>query len=517
MTTRRIVLIVLGLLVLFGIGNFIVNSIRTRTELAKIGSREPSRQEEGVRNLMQRRALFDALQGGAPKQTRLNAIAALERLAASGNNPEAFDQILQMLKDPDTESAEAKTHPVRDAARDAIARVGLKYKDRLIAAAKNQDGAIRDQSRDAIRKIGAPLQGEMAEKLDDGDLRAPFGDILAGIGPSTVPLVTPYLKPPRLKPDDAGAKVQLIEIMGKYRVPPAPKPGEAAAAGVLSPAAATPLVEEAARAIIPFKDDPDPNVRRTVVTSLANIALPVAAPTLVEALNDPGTDSDARAAAAGALGAIATPEANAAMVKALSDYDLRVATAAAAGLKRAGDRAAASIAGALSNPDPAVRARAAEAAGGVTDLTLAARALKDPDPDVRAAAASALGDTRSPSAVGPLLAALSDQAGAVAETASASLGRLGPAAVAPLLARLSTADDTVAYRAAQALQSIGEPAIAPLMTVVRSGLPAARWAAITLGQIGDPRAAGALQELADKSSGDTEYAARTALAKVQPG
>ena len=91
------------------------------------------------------------------------------------------------------------------------------------------------------------------------------------------------------------------------------------------------------------------------------------------------------------MSAQVAPSANAAMLKALSDDDLFVATAATAGLRRAGDVAAAQIAQALAHPDPAVRARAAEASGGLSSLALSARALKDPDAAVRAKAAEAPG------------------------------------------------------------------------------------------------------------------------------
>lgn len=521
MTTRRIVLGVIALLLVFGIGNFIVRSIQIRGELSKIAAKDPQRQEEGVRNLMARDALFDALQGGAPKQTRLNAVAALQRIADRGNEMKAFEQLLQMLKDPDTESAEAKTHPVRDAAKDAVAAVGVKYSDRLINAAKDPDKAIQDQSRAALKKIGAPLQEAMAAKLDDPKLRAPFGDILSSIGPQTIPLITPFLTPARLaafeKPEDlAKAKVELIEILGKFKVPapskdPDPVKVQEQAAKIT---AARPQVVQAVQAIVPFKDDTDPNVRRTVVTSLSNIALPEGEAVLIAALSDPQTDSDARAAAAGALGAIATPEANAAMVRALRDYDLRVATAAAAGLKRAGDRAAGAISAALADPNPAIRARAAEAAGGMTTPTLAARALGDADAEVRVAAAAALGDIGGPASVAPLMNALNDTGSGVAAAASQSLSRVGDAAIPMLVARLS-AGDTVAYRVSQALEVIGRPAVDSLLAVARTGNGGARWAAITLGQIGDPRAVPALEALKSSPDPDTAWAADIALAKVK--
>ena len=357
MTTRRIILIVLAVLLVGSIGNFVYNGIRTRSELARIAGEDPAGQEEGVRNLMARGVLFDALQGGSPPETRLAAIAALGRISAGGKNPEAFKELLQMLKDPDTEAAEKKTHPVRDAAKDQVAKVGVDYPDLLVPAANDPDANIKAQSQAALKVIGAPLQTQMAAKLGDGGLRAPLGDILSGIGPQTIPLIAPYLKEPLLKPEDSAAKIQLIEIMGKFKT------------------------AEAATAILPFASDTDPNVRRSVVTSLANIGDPAGAPVLIAALKDTNTDASARAAAAGALGAIATGEANSAMGTALTDYDLSVASAAGAGLRRAGDAAQAVIAEALKSPNAYVRTRAAEASGGLSTPALALQTLaSDTDP-----------------------------------------------------------------------------------------------------------------------------------------
>ena len=594
MNTRRIILIIVVVLLVVGVGNFAWNATQTRSQLAQVSAKDTAAQDEGVRRLMARGVLFDALQGGAPPETRLAAIAALQRLASGGKNKAAFDQLLQMLKDPDTESAEAKTHPVRDAAKDAVAAVGTEYPEDLLDAAKNADGNIRDQSRAALKKIGAPMETQMAARLGDSGLRAPLGDILAGIGPETIPLIAPYLQadklPPADKADDLNtAKVQLIEIMGKFKTP------------------------EAAQPIIPFKDDPNPNVRRTVVTSLANIADPIGAPVLIAALQNPDTDATARAAAAGALGAIASPEANAAMMTALSDYDLSVATAASAGLKRAGNKAEGSIAQAVSDPNPAVRALAADSAGGMRTTDLAVKALSDSDAAVRANAATALGEilargnmirgalnklataadddtkiaalanlqtqnatmellrpgapanalpnalaalqaqsaaqkddkkkkpfdtlaaklsdpamqaaerTVAPLASGgtdaafaPLIAALGDADGTVAQNAATALSRLGGAAMEPLVAALSSPNETVAYYASQALNSMGKNAVDAVLPVAQTGNPGARWAAITLGAIGDNRAATALQALSQSPDADTAEAARAALVKVSP-
>ena len=541
-------------------------------------------QEAGVKALMGRGVLFDALQGSAAPEVRLSAIATLTRLSEGGKDKDAFLQLLQMLKDPDTESAEKKTHPVRDAAKDAVAKIGTSYPDILLDAAKDPDGNIKDQSRNALKAIGAPLQKQLAAKLGDGALRAPFGDILAGIGPETIPLIAPYLKAEvdKGKDGDTGAKLQLIEILGKFKV------------------------AEAATSLLPLKDDPDPNVRRAVVTSLANIGDPVGTPVLIAALNSTQTDASARAAAAGALGAIATPQASAAMLAALADYDTDVARAAAAGLARAGDAATAQIAAALASPDARVRELGAEAAAGARSTALTVKALADAAPTVRDAAAESLGtvlvraqsirraladlsgtdsvkqtaawdalnrqgalaelgqpgagaakqnavalltaraaaekedakkkpftdqiaklsvptpalaplpDPSSAASYAPLLAALNDADGAVATSASTALARLGKAAVPALAAKLGSGNETVAYLASQALTTIGREAVDGLLPSAAPGSPAARWAAVTLGQIGDPKSATALQGLVSSSDADTAYAAQTALARVKP-
>lgn len=565
----------------YGVVNFGYNSILTKNQLGKVAGKDAAAQTEGVELLMGRKVLFDALQGGAPPATRLAAIATLQKMATGGKNKDAFEQLLQMCKDPDTESTEKKTHPVRDAARAAVAAVGIEYPERLLDAAKDPDGNIRDGARDSLKKIGAPLKEQMAKRLSDGGLRAPIGDILASIGPETIPLIKPYLTDEKIK-EDAGAKITLIETLGKFKVP------------------------EAAEPIEPFINDADPNVRRAVITSLANIGDPVGARVLIQALTNPETDASARAAAAGALGGIATPQANAAMLTALSDYDNFVAVAAAAGLRRAGDVAAPQIAAALASPSASVRALAAEAAGGLRSTTLAAKALTDSDAGVRAKAATALGDVlfraagirkalltlgapsneqardqaiadlgrlgaeqevsapspfgTAPAAkanliaflttkrdaekdekkkapwdkriaklnggpalsplaqateFGPLITALADTEGAAA-AAAVALGRLGELPVTALKKALSAPNETTAYYASKALATIGKDAVAGLLPLAVESNPAARWAAITLGEIGDAKATTVLEALAKSANPDTAYVAQTALAKVKP-
>lgn len=511
MTPRKLIGWGLLALLVFGIGNFAVSNLQTRGSLAKIAEGGASA-TQGARELMARGVLFDALQGGAPPKTRLNALAALATLAQGGKNPDAFKQLLQMLKDPDTETTQEKTHPVRDAALADVSKLGAQYPGLIIDAAKDPDGAIHDNARTALTNIGAPLETQMAARLADPDLRAPLGTILSGIGAATVPLVTPYLAPAALdklkaKPDDlAAAKLQLIEIMGKYKT------------------------ADAAQAVLPFVSDPDPNVRRGVLTALANIADPVGQSALIAALNDSQTDASARAAAAATLGAFGTNEANDAMVAALSDYDIAVADAAAAGLARAAQTneatATPAITRALASPDPAVRARTASAASGLSHTDLLARAITDPDPTVRAAAASALGSSLirraaqpsaallTPAEVAPLVAALRDPDGTVAGAAQQTLVQIGAPAAPALVSLLAGGEDTTAYYASDTLSRIGKPAFDAVAPLARVGTPGARWAAVTLGEIGDGRAKPLLESLEKSPDSNTAGAATDALAKI---
>jgi HEAT repeat protein len=122
----------------------------------------------------------------------------------------------------------------------------------------------------------------------------------------------------------------------------------------------------------------------------------------------------------------------------------------------------------------------------------------------------------SPAEFAPLLTALADKEGA-AEAAAIALGRLGSVVVEALKSKLGSGDDTLAYYASKALATVGRDAVAGLLPLAIDGNPAARWAAITLGEIRDPKAASALEALTKSTSEDTAFIAQAALSKVKPG
>jgi HEAT repeat protein len=499
MKTRTGILIGLGIVAVLGTGNFVFNSIRTNADLRRIAGSSLAERQAGVQSLIGRNVLFDALQGGAPQTTRMNAIAALKELAKSGANPAAFKELILLLKDPDTESADSKTHPVRDAARGALIEIGSSYPELILAAAKDPDTNIRLQSIEALKKIGAPLQSALAAKMGDAAVRVPFGEVLAIIGPTSIPLITPWLAPDKLKDSDVLSKLALIEALGRHKV------------------------AEAAQPILRFDNDPDPNVRRAVVTALANIGDPAGAQVLVRSATSPESDASARAAAAGALGGIATPAACDALVSLLQDSDTFVAAAATAGLRRAADRAEIQIGKAAISSDPAVRARAADASGGLQSPRITLALLRDPDANVRAKAAASLADNisrqtskASTAELTALAAALADPDGTVAAEASSGLARCGSKAI-PVLAAALDGNDTAAYQAVRALGTIGTPALDILIKVASASNSRSRWAAVALGEIGNPVAADVLRKLQASPDADTAYVAKAALAKLATG
>ena len=129
-------------------------------------------------------------------------------------------------------------------------------------------------------------------------------------------------------------------------------------------------------------------------------------------------------------------------------------------------------------------------------------ALHDPDPRLRGEAARALGALGSPRAVPELIAVLQTDANPDTRMAAAhSLGLFSDhRAVDALLARLADRSENPRVRgfAAEALAGPGERRAVPAL-IAALGDPSVEvrfWAAFALGEIGDPAALSALQQLA---------------------
>jgi HEAT repeat protein len=148
--------------------------------------------------------------------------------------------------------------------------------------------------------------------------------------------------------------------------------------------------EECFRNLLAALDDQDPMVRRLAVSSLAACGDARAIDSLVARLDDP--DEDIRARVVVALGKIGDRRAAPGLVRAASGDDLPLRRVAIPALGEL-DAGLGVLIGALGDPDPAVRVRAAIAFGETHDVAAVeplTRALDDENPGVRHHARDAL-------------------------------------------------------------------------------------------------------------------------------
>jgi HEAT repeat protein len=159
---------------------------------------------------------------------------------------------------------------------------------------------------------------------------------------------------------------------------------------------------------------------------------------------------------------------------------------------------------ALRHKDPKIQYDAAEALGEIGGIPaigpLIAALTENELSGVRWKAAEALSKIGAP-AVDALIGALQHNDDDVRWKAAIALGEIGdPRAIEPLISLLCDDDRFVKGRAAFALGLIGKPAVEPLILALREGDGNLRWgAAIALGKIRDPLAIEPLiRALADK-------------------
>lgn len=216
-----------------------------------------------------------------------------------------------------------------------------------------------------------------------------------------------------------------------------------------------------------------------------------------------------RAAASLGRSPLRSPEAIAALIRALADPEpiVRWQVAEALAAQEAGHVFPA-LKAALADPEPLRRAGAAEALGrlGGEAAALALRpCLRDADPRVRAAAAAALGDLADTTALTDLLPLLDDPDTDVVRAAATAIGRSGNAAAAVPLARaLAQPGQPVLVRRAlaAALTHVPHPNAQPqLLAALADPDPQVRaCAAHALGQVGNEGAHEPLKALCNDRS-----------------
>lgn len=318
----------------------------------------------------------------------------------------------------------------------------------------------------------------------DAAYRGPVGDVLSALTTDHQQAVTELL--PLLMDKDDGIKGGAADALGKMQA------------------------KEAITQISALLSGSD-SARKSAISSLALIADVTCEKPLIEAVNNPTDNTEARQQAAVGLGKIATPEAVSALIKTLGDYDLKIRESAVVGLSRAGISAITALNSALKSPERETRLQAAQAMTGIAAPQINSgliAALNDNDLGVARQAAVGLGFKDNSGAVSALAARLGTSRQAA--DASDALALIGVPARTALIKALSSSDPTEAYFASLALGKQGESAVPAIKTAANSG-PSRKWAIAALGKIGGKDAVVILTSLRAQSDPATRDAATQAL------
>ena len=235
------------------------------------------------------------------------------------------------------------------------------------------------------------------------------------------------------------------------------------------------------------------------------------------------TDTDNREAAATALGLLRDPRAVEPIIPTLIVTEKRYRNAAILALRRIGPPAFPALVKELTSPQVLKREAAADALVGSGSATVNAplmAALNDNDPEVRASAARALGWPGNVAAVPSLVGVLSDKSWRVVDSAVGALGAIGVPAADLLVALLRTPgeDLTVSYQLARGLAAMRRPAVPKLIAALSDpSQNLQKWAAVALGQIGDPSAVDALKKLETTAGPDLRWVVQEQLRRLSSG
>lgn len=464
------------LVVTFVIGSAILNNINTNRLLDDAVSGEASRQTSSLTSLAEREDFFDLLQSRETPQ-RMKIAKGVESL----NNAVGVKVGLAMLRDPEPR--------VREQFIESLKKIAPNNLEAFVDGLKHGDSNVKNGTVAVMAFAGEPSLPVALKAVENADARAAAGNVLVKLGAVSVPGLLNILK----DTEDEAIRLFVIETLGK-----------------IGDKRATP-------AILPYLSLP-PEKKRIVTGALGLIADPATEKYLVQSLQDPEEDADARVQAALGLGKIGTPSAVSVLINALNNENLKISDGAVAGLQRAGGKALGALKTAVNHPDPNVRVRAVQSLGGIEStesVPILADALNDPDVRVKRAAAQALGNTGQPEAVPVLIRALGMEDGGVVLTAAGSLKQIGTPAIPALRQALRSPDSTSAYYAASALAQMGSDAASALLQAAREP-ESQKWALIALAEVRLPEAKPLFEQALKSGDPALQQVAREALMGMHP-
>lgn len=526
---------------------------QARTEAA-LSSDNQAVRDKIVLSLVQQGRLTDALtatqnpnedatsdQNVASVKIRTDAADSVDRLTAAGTIPpdRAMDTMFLLCKD--SEGA------VKDKAKDGLAALGGKSDANLNAIVerlKDGDPDIRGAAVDVLVKIGGDKVAKIVDPLMQDPAAADSAQsTMTKLGAAAVPYLVKHLNSP-----DVTFRQKIVTMLGQIAspgsVPELSRLAQDKSQPSIRRVALTALAgavltnynaaqKAAADAATAAKD---PKAKPEDVQKAKDAAQKAAAdfaqtkpaePALVDALNNPEDDSEARTQAALALGRTAGPAAIKSLVGALGDFDARVAQAALAGVQSVGPPAVPALTAALAQGNEETRAAAAQALGGIgTPQAVASLTSVLANPatpvSVRRSAVVGLGQSGNPQVVPSLVTALGDPDGSVESAASDAISSSQPleTAAIPLLIASFAKPTPVPINASQTLSRMGELAVPELVAATKNPNPSVQtWAAISLGQTESkkPGVQEALAPLKSSANPSVQFAATEALNRLSAG
>ncbi|MDJ0618918.1 MAG: HEAT repeat domain-containing protein [Calothrix sp. MO_192.B10] len=475
-------------------------------------------------------------------ESSINKVRFQRYRAALGQEQAAIEQLLQLLKDPNSDVRSGAAFALGEIKSEAAIPGSIKLLE-------HEDPDVRNTAALALREIKSDAAIPELIKLlehEDPDVRRDTAYVLEKIkSEAAIPGLIQLLKDETssvritaasalgeiksevaipgliqlLEHEDSSVRITAASALGEIKsevaIPGLIQLLEHEASDVRSGAAYA-LGEIKSEAAIPgliqLLEDETSDVRSGAAYALGEIKSEAAIPGLIQLLKD--ETSDVRSGAAYALGEIKSEAAIPGLIQLLEDEDPDVRSDAAYALGEIKSEAAIpGLIQLLEYEDPDVRSGAADVLGEIEFLF-----LKDKVFDVRDSAASALGEIKSEAAIPGLIQLLEHEDPDVRDSAADVLISIkSEAAIPGLIQLLEHEDSSVRLYAAFALISIkSEAAIPELIQLLEDEDSFVRFrAASALGEIKSEAAIPGLIQLLEDEDSDVRYSVASALGEIK--